>query len=69
MVGEHSAGEVVANSRRIAIAVVEEVAGIRRIVVAAEGRHSFHTEAGEVHSSSRRILAEMGWFASVTVGG
>jgi hypothetical protein len=68
VVEEHSAGQAVANSRHIAVAVVEEVAGIRRIVVAAEGRHSFHTGVVEVDSSSRHILAEVGWFASVTVG-
>jgi len=67
LVGEHSAEEVVASSRRIAVAVVEEVASIRRIVVAVEGRHSFHTEAGEVHSSSRHILAEVGDTAEVGI--
>jgi hypothetical protein len=66
VVGEHSAGEAVAGSRRIAVAVVE-VAGIRT-VVAAEGRHSFHTAVEEVHSSNRRIL-EVGCSGSITVDG
>lgn len=46
-------------NRRIAVAV-EEVAGIHRIVVAAAGRHSFHTEVG-------RILAEAGCSVLVAV--
>ena len=68
VVGEHSAGEAVASSRHIAVAVVE-VAGIRRIVVAAEDRHSFHTEVEVERSSNRHILAEVDWSGSVTVGG
>lgn len=59
VVGEHSAAEEVASSRRIAVAV-EEVAGIRRTVVAAEGRHSFHTEVGH-------ILAEAGDIAEADI--
>jgi hypothetical protein len=69
VVEEHSAGQAVAGSRHIAVAVVEEVADIRHIVVAVEDRRSFHTGVVEVHSSSRHILAEVGWSASVTVGG
>jgi hypothetical protein len=68
VVGEHSAEEAVASSRHIAVAVVEEVAGIRRIVVAAEDRHSFHTEVEVERSSNRHILAEVDWSGSVTVG-
>jgi hypothetical protein len=68
VVEEHSAGQAVADSRHIAVAVVEEVAGIHRIVAAAEDRHSFHTGVVEVDSSSRHILAEVGCFTSVTVG-
>ena len=60
LVGEHSAAEGVVSSRRIAVAV-EEVAGIRRIVVAAEGRHSFHTEV------DRRILVVAGCSTLIAV--
>jgi hypothetical protein len=66
VVEEHSAGEGVAGMRHIAVAEVEEVAGTRRIVVAAAGHHSFRTGVEEVHSSNRRILAEVGWSGSVT---
>ena len=47
---------------------MEEVAGIRRIVVAAEDRRSFHTEVEVDRSSNRRILAEVDCSASVTLG-
>ena len=46
----------------------EEVAGIRRIATAAEGRHSFRTEV-EVNSNSHRILVEAGCSVSVAERG
>lgn len=44
MVGERSAERAAASSLRTAV-VAEEVAGIRRIVVAGEGHHILRTEA------------------------
>ena len=60
MVGERSAERAAASSLRTAV-VAEEVAGIRRIVVAAEGRHSFHTEV------DRRILVVAGCSTLIAV--
>lgn len=65
MIEGHSAEEEVANNRHIVAAVEEEAAGMnRRTVVAAEDHRNFRTEAEESWSN-RRILAEVGYSASV----
>lgn len=65
MIGAHSVEEAVASNRHT-VAAVGEVAGMsRRIVVAAEDRHSCRIEV-EV-SCNRRIPAEVGCSASVAL--